>query len=281
MRALVYGAGSIYNEFYFPIFKHLKVKIDIIDPRISNQLVSNDLNYDFVLISSPPEIHIKNFLDVLDKGIKFRFLIVEKPALTSILDYCLLKTRMNEIAFQSIFTVTPRRLSLFGKFWSIHGHSVKTLNLVYGVQSKWVLNSYSHSVFNSCGFDLGPHFLDLINNCNPFLKNMNLNLLDKKIGFNDFYVKYSIGETLINVYLSRKDYLSNVSFCETFEGKKIILSLDNNDGFYSDMNNCKLDITESNSLIEFKKIVNGDSSLLFSHISDFNSILTLLDLVYA
>lgn len=280
MRALVYGAGSIYNEFYFPIFNQLKVKVDIIDPRVTAKIVSDNLNYDFVLISSPPEVHFSNFFDVFKRNLSFEFIIVEKPALTSLQDYLFLMEELKKLKINRVYTVTPRRLSVFGKFWEVYGHKVKSLNLIFGVQSKWVLNSNSHLTYNSCAFDLGPHFLDLINNCNFGLKNQVLKVIDKKVDFNSCFISYLIKDTLVNVFLSRKDYLSNTAFCETFDGEKVILSLNNNDGVYTDFNNFDLEFKESNSLNEFIKLLNCESSLLFSNLADFYSTLTILDQLY-
>ena len=60
MRGLVFGAGSIYTEFYYPVFKQLNIKIDIIDPRLNLNNNYSNLFYDFILISSPPQFHYEN-----------------------------------------------------------------------------------------------------------------------------------------------------------------------------------------------------------------------------
>lgn len=280
MRGLVFGAGSIYSEFYYPIFKQLNIKTDIIDPRLNLNNKYSNLFYDFILISSPPQFHYENFLYVIENNISYSFIIVEKPAITRLNDFFYLKQHFESIGADRVFTVTPRRLSIFGQFWNKFGNSIDSLNLVYGVQSKWVLNSDSHIKFNSCAFDLGPHFFDLINCGNVNLQTYDPILVEKYVSFNDFKINYKLGNLDVNLYLSRKDYLSNIVTCKRKNSEKIIFNLDNNNGFYTNSKEFIFDLNTTDSIKEFKKLFQGNASSLFSDFKEFYSTLTILDKLY-
>lgn len=280
MDALIFGAGTIYREFYRPILKSLEFRQHLVDPRLGcySELPSRD--YDVVLILSPPQVHFENLLFLHEQKTKWKRLIVEKPALVTRQQFLKTVELFAHKKKSDICTVSPRRLSLAFSFLRENAQSVESIELKYGIQSKWTQMSASDARYNSCIYDLGTHFFDAIqfslSNCvseSAVVEYRNLN-------FNAFNVRYRTGSCNVSISVSRASYYVNYLSISFVDGAKSILPLDLNDTVFSTDHKFMPELENTNAISEFLKFLNGEDSLLFSPIDQFYPIIELLDSVH-
>lgn len=279
MDALIFGAGTIYREFYRPILKSLGFRQHLVDPRLGGHSDLPSCDYDVVLVLSPPQVHFENLLFLYEQKTKWDRLIVEKPALVTRQQFLKTVELFSHKKKLDICTVSPRRLSLAFSYLRANAQSVKSIELIYGIQSKWTQMSASDTRFNSCVYDLGTHFFDAIqfslSNCvsgSAVVEYRNLN-------FNAFNVRYRTGSCKVSISVSRASYYVNyLSICFV-DGSKSILPLDLNDTAFSTDHTFMPKLENTNAISEFLKFLNGEESLLFSPIDQFYPIIELLDSV--
>ncbi|MDH7944931.1 hypothetical protein QGM61_13970 [Pseudohongiella sp. SYSU M77423] len=279
MDALVFGAGTIYREFYRPILKSLGFRQHLVDPRLDSHSELPSRDYDVVLVLSPPQAHFENFQFLYEQKIKWKRLIVEKPALVTRQQFLKTVGLFAHKKKSDICTVSPRRLSLAFSFLRANALLVKSIELKYGIQSKWTQMSASDAKYNSCVYDLGTHFFDAVQFALSNCVSGSAVVEYSKLSFNAFKVRYTIGSCNVSISVSRASYYVNYLSITYVDGAKSILPLDLNDTVFSTGQPFMPKLDTTNAISEFLKFLNGEDSLLFSPMDQFYPIIELLDSV--
>lgn len=278
MRALVFGRGSIYQEFYEPLLQKSKFLIEIYDPAIEglDKLPTNSY-FDIVIVASPPQFHISNAIQVIENNIAFEKLIIEKPALTSLSEWSMFQAMFSK-KLNSIFTLTPRRLSPTYEFLVRNSSRLRSFEFHYNVLSKWTLNFESHRIYNNCLYDLGPHFVDLITSSLTETREW---IISKRLNeFNKFNFIIRTSTTDGKFIVNRSGYGINIFKFILEDGTRGFIPLDTNGLLYSSQsfdNYSPKALKTANFIDEFRSLMQNNNSLLFSPVQDFLPVLNILE----
>lgn len=200
---LVFGAGSIFELLYKPLFKALKLSYEVIDPLQDFPARINDY-YHIIFILSPAPCHFENLEFIKRNRIGYGHIILEKPAVVSSKQYEIVTKDFNS---QQLRTVTPLRCTHLFNFLNYVGRVAVNdgtdlqVHLNNGIVNRWTKrSSVSHSYSNAV-WDIGPHYFDLLISS---LALKDIQLIESSVTSDKFDVQVAAGITNASISF---DYL--------------------------------------------------------------------------